>query len=216
MDIEHPQKWDSTLLARLAKVGSSVEVGNDTMLFGPGDDGETFLIALNGHIRVEQTSPSGRSVVLYRVGPGDSCVMTTSCMLSGIPYSAYGFAEGDVSALAIGRAAFNRLMADDAEFRGAVFAAFSHRLVELTSVIDDLLLNRMDQRLAQWLATQGQKSPRIAATHQRVAAELGSAREVVSRILKDFERRGWVTLERGAVTVDDLSGLTRHGRSDAV
>lgn len=216
MDTENPQKWDSTLIARLEKVGSSVEVGNDTMLFGPGDDGETFLIAQKGHIRVEQTSPSGRSVVLYRVGPGDSCVMTTSCMLSGVPYSAYGFAEGDVSALAIGRAAFNRLMADDAEFRTAVFAVFSHRLIELTSVIDDLLLNRMDQRLAQWLVSQGQKTRRIVATHQMIAAELGSAREVVSRILKDFERRDWVTLERGAVTVDDLSGLIRHGRSDTV
>ncbi len=216
LNTQNPQKWSRALLTRLRKIGTPVEVENATMLFSPGDDGETFLIAETGHIRVEQTSPSGRSVVLYRVGPGDSCVMTTSCMLSGVPYSAYGYAEGDVTALAIGRAVFDRLLAEDAEFRSAVFAAFSHRLVELTSVIDDLLLNKMDQKLAHWLANQAQHTNRIEATHQMIAVELGSAREVISRILKDFERRGWVGLERGIVNLADPAELRRHARSGTV
>ncbi|MDA8586596.1 Crp/Fnr family transcriptional regulator [Rhodobacteraceae bacterium] len=216
MNMDPPQKWSTSLLSRLAAVGTEVAVGDGLVLFSPGDNGEAFLIARSGSIRVEQTSPSGRSVVLYRVGPGDSCVMTTSCMLSGIPYSAYGYAEGDVAALAIGRAAFDRLLVEDAEFRGVVFAVFSHRLIELTSVIDDLLLNRMDQKLAHWLASQARTTLHISATHQKIAAELGSAREVMSRILKDFERRGWVTLERGAITIDDLAALNRHANSSAV
>nr|WP_237212690.1 Crp/Fnr family transcriptional regulator [Ruegeria lacuscaerulensis] len=210
------QNWTDAILDRLEAVGTRLEINDGAELFAPGAYGEVFLIVRAGIVRVEQTGPSGRTVVLYRVGPNDSCVMTTSCMLSDIPYSGFGYAEGQVIALAIGRERFNALLASDAEFRAAVFRAFSLRIVELSEVIDDLLLNRMDQKLAQWLVDQGGQRPDIRITHQRIATELGSAREVMSRILKDFERRGWVGLKRGVVQVWDIPALRRHARSDAV
>ncbi|NVO54181.1 Crp/Fnr family transcriptional regulator [Rhodobacteraceae bacterium B1Z28] len=210
------QNWTDAILDRLETVGTRVEIADGATLFAPGAYGEVFLILRAGIVRVEQTSPSGRTVVLYRVGPNDSCVMTTSCMLSNIPYSGFGYAEGRVTALAIGRDRFNDLLATDAEFRAAVFTAFSQRIVELSEVIDDLLLNRMDQKLAQWLVDQSWQGPDIHTTHQRIATELGSAREVMSRILKDFERRGWVGLKRGVIHVRNLPALRRHARLDAV
>jgi len=208
--------WSNAILDRLGAEGTRLEVKDGAQLFAPGAYGEVFLIVRSGIVRVEQTSPSGRTVVLYRVGPNDSCVMTTSCMLSDIPYSGFGYAEGAVTALAIGRDRFTALLARDAEFRGAVFRAFSQRIVELSKVIDDLLLNRMDQKLAQWLLDHSAAETDIHSTHQRIATELGSAREVMSRILKDFERRGWVQLERGAIHLRDRPALRSHARSGSV
>ena len=216
MTIDQQAAWSDRLISQFREFAQEITIPDGTELFMPGGASNTFLIACSGRIRVEQTSPSGRSVVLYRVNAGDSCVMTTSCMLSGVPYSAYGYAEGDVIALAFERGAFTRLMSEEAAFRSAVFAAFSHRISELTSVIDDLLLNRMDQKLAHWLFTQADASLRISATHQQIATELGSAREVMSRILKDFERRGWLSLERGAITLHKPKDLQRHARIDVV
>lgn len=210
------QNWSQAILDRLKSAGSNLTIPDGSQLFAPGAYGEMFLIVRSGIVRVEQTSPSGRTVVLYRVGPYDSCVMTTSCMLSDIPYSGFGYAEGPVTALAIGRDKFNTLLATDAEFRGAVFMAFSQRIVELSEVIDDLLLNRMDLKLAQWLLDQGAPSGDIRITHQRIAAELGSAREVMSRILKDFEHRGWVRLERGVIYLQDRPALHHHARTGVV
>lgn len=208
--------WDSSLLDRLQDAGTQVQIPDGSELFAPGAYGEAFLIVREGTVRVEQTSPSGRTVVLYRVHPNDSCVMTTSCMLSDIPYSGFGYAEGQVTALAIAAGTFHDLLAQDHEFRAAVFAAFSHRIVELSNVIDDLLINRMDQKLAAWLIGKNAQGPDIQTTHLRVATELGSAREVISRILKDFEHRGWVRLERGVIHVRNLSALKRHSRSDVL
>lgn len=205
--------WNKAVLDRLDRLGSEITVQDGAQLFAPGAYGEVFLIVRAGTVRVEQTSPSGRTVVLYRVGANDSCVMTTSCMLSDIPYSGFGYAEGSVTALAIGRDRFKALLASDAEFRSAVFMAFSQRIVELSQVIDDLLLNRMDQKLAQWLVDKSAQSTVIHTTHQRIATELGSAREVMSRILKDFEHRGWLQLERGAIHLSDRSSLHRLATS---
>lgn len=176
-------------------------------VFGPGDPCERFVIVLTGAVRVEQVGSGGRSIVLYRVGPGDSCVMTTSGLLSGVPYGAWGIAEGEVEILALPAARFQALVDSDADFRHRVLSVFSDRILELSEVIDDLLVRRVDLRLAGWLVQQSASDPVLTATHQSIAAELGSAREVVSRILKDFERRGWITLRRGAIEVHDRGAL---------
>ena len=167
---------------------------------------------LSGAVRLEQTSTTGRSLVLYRVMPGESCVMTTSCLLSGQPYGSFGYAEGPVDALSLGQNAFRALLAEDPEFMAAVFSVFAERLVELTEVIDELLLYRVDQKLAAWLADHSKTSMHIVITHQVLAQELGTAREVVSRTLKDFERRGWLQLARGSITVQRPADLAHFGK----
>jgi len=204
--------WSPALLARLDRRAARISAPDGACIFSPGMGAENFLIVVSGAVRLEQTAPSGRSIVLYRVRPVGSCVMTTTCLLSDAPYSAYGYAEGPVEALSLGQNAFRSLLAEDPEFMNAVFATFSERLIELTQVIDELLLHRVDQKLAQWLCKNADDT-RISATHQSIAQELGTAREVVSRTLKDFERRGWVTLARGTVQIADQAALDRHGRS---
>ena len=166
-----------------------------------------------GTIRVEHMGATGRSVVLYRVGPGESCVMTTSCLLSGAVYEAYGFADGDVRAIGMTASSFQELINDHSGFRALALSVFSQRIVELVEVIDELLLHRVDVRLAAWLADRKADGCVVHATHQTIAAELGTAREVVSRILKDFERRGWIGLTRGEIRLIDTSSLAAFAKA---
>ncbi len=204
------------LRGRIVAAGRLLRCPDGARLFGPGEEAQVFLIPLAGAVRVEHAGASGRSVVLYRVAPGESCVMTTTCLLAGVPYEARGLAEGALEALAVPAAAFRRLVDECAEFRTLAFRVFSRRIIELVEVIDELLLHRVDLRLAAWLAVRcgegkgaaGQEV-QVRATHQAIAGELGTAREVVSRILKEFERRGWVRLTRGAIAVLDPAALRR-------
>ena len=194
------------LRAALARRCQRVRFAEGQRLFSPGAACEGFVIVLSGTVRVDHVGSNGRSVVLYRIAPGETCVMTTTCLVTGGAYSAWGHAETEVDALLLPAAAFQTLMAEDAAFRAMAFGIFATRFGELVQVIDELLLHRVDLRLAEWLAT---RAPAVQATHQTIASELGTAREVVSRILKDFERRGWIALSRGSIAVADARAL--HG-----
>ena len=201
------------LKAEIAARSSRIGCDDRAQVFGPGDSADAYLIPIKGAVRVEHMGSTGRSVVLYRVAPGDSCVMTTSCLLSGAPYAAYGYAEGAVEAIAMPAAAFRDLVEQEPEFRAHTLGVFSRRMIELVEVIDELLLHRVDLRLASWLAEKAPAGGGVSATHQAIASELGTAREVVSRILKDFERRGWIGLTRGEIRLADPAALRRFANA---
>lgn len=194
--------------------GTLIEVPDGTCLFRPGDDSRSFLIVQSGVIRVEQTNLEGRTMVLYRVHEGESCVLTTSCIIANRPYAGYGYAEGPVTATAIDAPTFRRLLAEDAGFRDMVLASFVDRVGELTDVIDALLLHRTDTRLAAWLANRG--AGPCEMTQMEIAQELGTAREVVSRTLKSFEREGWLILGRGRLEIKNPDALARYSRQKVV
>lgn len=192
--------------------GQLMRMADGDLIFSPGDECGSFLIVHDGAVRVEQTNSAGRTVVLYRVGGGDSCVLTTACLISNRPYSGFGFAEGSVTASSIAHAKFQSLMRADPDFQKLVFQSFAERVGELTSVIDDLLEHRTDLRLARWLAAWPE--PKVELTQADIAQELGTAREVVSRALKTFEARGWIAYSRGRVSIKDSEALHRYGSTD--
>lgn len=178
-----------------------------TPLFRGGDLSLNYLLVLDGQVRVQKVAESGREIVLYRVEPGQSCVLTTACLLSDIPYGAEGVAESDLTAVVIPSASFHRLMAASEVFRRFVFAAYSTRLSELLCLIEEVAFGRIDKRLAGFLVERCGDGAILRATHQELAVELGTAREVISRQLKDFERRGWVELARGSLTLKNRAAL---------
>jgi CRP/FNR family transcriptional regulator, anaerobic regulatory protein len=183
-------------------------------IFGPGQAPESFLLLIEGTIRVQQVSPTGREIVLYRVVAGESCALTTACLMGYEDYLAEAIAETDIRAVAIPRATFDDLIARSAEFRRFVFTAFSQRVTNLFQVIEDVVFARLDIRMAQRLIELAGRDNHIASTQQQLASELGTAREVVSRLLNEFQRRGWLTLMRGGITIDDrdaLAGLAAQG-----
>lgn len=191
-----------------------IKVPRDTVVFGPGKAPDNLLLLLEGTLRVQQVSEGGREIVLYRVHAGESCVLTTACLLAYEEYSAEGITETDVQAVAIPKAVFDDLIAGSAEFRRFVFTAYSRRITDLFLVIEEVAFRRVDIRLAQKLLDLAGSENSVDATHQQLATELGTAREVVSRLLQEFQRRGWVALSRGSVELTDRKGLQTLSDAD--
>lgn len=208
----------SALLARLPDdvrqsiehEGRRIAVPAGSVLFRPGDACGAYLLLLRGTVRVELITPSGHQLLLYRVEPGQSCVLTTSCLLAHEAYAAEGTAETEVVGLGLSPALFERLLAASAEFRRLVFTDFGHRLADLMLLLNEVAFRRIDARLADWLTQRlDRQGPTIRQTHQEIATELGTAREVVSRQLKEFERQGYLALARGQIDVLEPAPLRR-------
>lgn len=168
-------------------------------VFGPSNVPDNLFFLYDGRIRVSQSSDTGREIVLYRVDAGESCVLTTACMLAEEAYNAEGIAESDITAVVLPKRAFDRLVAEEEAFRKFVFAAYSRRLIDLLRVVDDVAFGHMDVRLAERLLALAGDFKEITATHQQLASELGTAREVISRILQDFQRRDMIAQSRGRI-----------------
>lgn len=199
----------------LTRKSAVITVREGSVIFGPGKSPENLLLLLEGRVRVQQVSEAGREIVLYRVEAGQSCVLTTACLLAHEGYSAEGIAETDVRAVAIPRAVFDDLIAQSVTFRTFIFAAYSKRITDLFQIIEDIAFQRVDIRLAQKLLDLERGTGQIKATHQQLAAELGTAREVISRQLGEFQRRGWIKQSRGSIELVEPDGLERLAALDA-
>ena len=175
-----------------------------TQIFTERQACQGFPLLLAGTIKVVKTTPAGREMLLYRVEPGGSCIITSSCLLGHTPYSARGIAETPLVLLVLPAPLFEKLIAENAAFRDFVFHLFSDRIAELMQLVEEVAFHRLDQRLAKLLL--GKDEP-IRATHQALAEELGSVREIVSRLLKGFSAQGLVTLGREQITLLDRDGL---------
>ncbi len=197
----------------LDKRSRHISIDKDAQIFGPGKPAENLLLLVSGVVRVQQLSEAGREIVLYRVHAGESCVLTTACLLAFENYSAEGIAETDIEAILIPRDAFDDMMAASKEFRAFVFEAYSKRITELFLVIEEIAFKRMDVRVAQKLLELKGEESTLLLTHQQMAIELGTAREVISRQLKEFERRGWLTLSRGEIRLRDTAAIGRLAQS---
>lgn len=193
---------------RLIAVARVIRFKKGDQVFGPANVPDSLFFLYDGRIRVSQTSDTGREIVLYRVDAGESCVLTTACMLAEEAYNAEGIAETEITAVVLPKPAFDRLVAEEEAFRSFVFAAYSRRLIDLLRVVDDVAFGRIDVRLAERLLELAGDHKEIPATHQQLASELGTAREVISRVLQDFQKREMVAQSRGRIALINKSALS--------
>ena len=177
-------------------------------LFHPGDTAKGFVIVLAGRVEVFLTGSSGRDILLYAVEPGGTCIQTTLGLLGGEEYSGEAVTASECRLVLIPKGEFLTLMDRSATFRAFVFSAFAQRMQGMMHVLERVAFQRVESRLAAALLDRAEAG-RVAATHQDLATAIGSAREVISRRLEAFARAGWVTTERGAVTLTDMSALRR-------
>jgi CRP/FNR family transcriptional regulator len=184
-----------------------VEIPSNQAVYHVGDRCQNFLLVLSGSVRVQMFSRSGHEIVLYRVNEGQSCILTTASLLADEIYLAEAITETPVQAALLPAADFGQLMSGSAAFRHFVFSNFGQRIADLLSLINTVAFERMDVRLARFLLQRLGQRRVIDITHQDIANELGTAREVVSRLLKDFERRALIGLHRGSVEVEDMERL---------
>lgn len=192
-------------LAALCRPGALLRLPAGTQLFAERQPCQGFPLLLEGSIKVVKTAASGREMLLYRVEPGESCIITSSCLLGHAPYTARGEAETPITLLILPSPVFDRLVAEQARFRDFVFHLFSERLAELMQLVEEVAFHRLDQRLAKLLLAKNGDT--LHATHQQLAEELGSVREIVSRLLKGFAAQGLVALGREQIGILDRNGL---------
>jgi CRP/FNR family transcriptional regulator len=175
-----------------------------TVMFDERNPCQAFPMILEGSIRVSKTAPNGRELQLYRVGPGESCILSTSCMLGTTPYTARGMADSEMTVFALPAPVFDRLISRHQPFRAYVFGLFADRIVDLMQLVEAVAFHKLDQRLAALLLGKGRV---IHVTHQALADELGRVREIVSRLLKTFAEQGMVSLAREQIEIVDPGRL---------
>lgn len=185
---------------------SVLQLPAGTILFDENQTCQGFPLLLSGSIRVIKAAPSGRELQLYRVVPGESCILTSCCLLGHTPYQARGIAEQALEMALLPASAFHQLLGKYEPFRSYVFHLFSDRITDLMQLVSAVAFQKLDQRLARLLVSK--PSP-IHTTHQTLADELGSAREMVSRLLKGFSEHGWVKLGREQIAITDASALKK-------
>ncbi|HEY5790255.1 MAG TPA: Crp/Fnr family transcriptional regulator [Gammaproteobacteria bacterium] len=206
-------RLDAASRQRLASAARPVTLPPATTVFHDGAACSSYLLVLDGSVRVQKTSSSGREITLYRVAEGQTCILTTTCLLADERYPAEGVTETEVRAIVLPNALFQQLLASSAEFRRFVFAVYARRVSDLIMLVEAVAFGRMDLRLAAHLLAHASPAGSLHATHQELAAELGTAREVISRLLKDFEQRALVRLHRGRIELCDRDGLQQLAAS---
>ncbi|MFA6201566.1 MAG: Crp/Fnr family transcriptional regulator [Gallionella sp.] len=177
-----------------------------TILFDENQPCQGFPLLLSGSLRVIKSSANGRELQLYRVMPGESCILTSSCLLGDTPYQARGIVEESLEMIMLPAGVFHVLLGKHDAFRRYVFRLFTERLTDMMQLVTAVAFQKLDQRLAALLIA---KTGPIHLTHQAIADELGSAREIVSRLLKGFAEQGWVKLGREQITLTDIAALKK-------
>jgi CRP/FNR family transcriptional regulator, anaerobic regulatory protein len=194
------------LVGLLRGAGRIMRLPQKAQAFRAGAPCEAYLVVLSGVVKVQLTADTGREIILYRVGQGESCILTVSCLLADKQYAAEGVCETPVTVLAIPAARFGALLGESAAFRDFVLKNYAERIADLILIMEETVFHAMPKRLAGCLLDHACDG-RVVSTHQALAADLGTAREVVSRQLKEFERRGLVLLSRGVIELADTARL---------
>jgi CRP/FNR family transcriptional regulator len=190
-------------LAALGAAAHPLHVAAGTVLFSENAPCQGFPMVLEGEVKVSRRSSDGRSLELYRVVPGELCLVSSACLFRSQPLSAQGITTRATTLLLIPPQVFGQWL-ESAAFRDVVLGLFAERMADLTGLIDAVAFHRLDQRLAAALLGRGQD---LAITHQQLADELGTVREIVTRLLRRFEREGWVELAREHIRILDSSAL---------
>lgn len=194
-------------LAGLLRPEALLQLPENTELFAEHQPCRGFPLVLEGSIRVIKQSANGRELMLYRVKPGGSCIISSSCLLGKTQYNARGITETATKLLVLPIPLFSTLITHNTAFRDFVFHLFSERISNLMELVEEVAFTRLDQRLAKLLVSRPNNVLNI--THQQLANELGSVREIISRLLKGFAAQGLVGLSREQINILDRKKLTQ-------
>lgn len=207
-DLNGLEQTAKDLLTKYIRI---VEAPVGTIGYREGTPCGAYVMRLAGQSRVYKMSASGREILLYRVAAGETCVITTTCLLGSSDYPASTIVEEPIRDVLIPAAAFHQLMIDSAVFRKFVMTNYGALISDLIVLLDEVAFHSLDARLAKVLLDA--KSSQITRTHQQIADELGTAREVVSRQLKRLELKGAVSLGRGQVEIINRNALEKLANS---
>lgn len=179
------------------------------VVFSAGEPCTYYPLVIEGTISVQKISEDGHEITLYHIQPSHHCELTTSCLLGGTCYHASGITTTDVRVVLIPNQAFLNALAGSESFRNYIYHTIDSGMNELVELVETVAFGPMDRRIARYLLDSSQISNPIKITHHHLATELGTAREVVSRLLKHFEHLGLIKLGRGQIRVIDQHHLSK-------
>jgi CRP/FNR family transcriptional regulator len=194
-------------LKELLSASSRKKIPAGTQLYREGDACSAIAFVLSGDIRVFKIGQTGREITLYEIGPGETCILNASCILAGKSYPANAVTLSETELVLIPSPSFQKMMAESEQMRAFIFTVLSQRMTAVMELVEEVAFGRMDQRLLDYL-TEKSADGVLETTHQKIANDLGTSREVVSRLLKDFERRKEVRLSRNSITL--LTGIGKQ------
>ncbi|MCG8619399.1 MAG: Crp/Fnr family transcriptional regulator [Desulfobacterales bacterium] len=197
---------DEELVDEVLTEAQSQTLPRGTRVFDAFHPCRAFPFVLSGDLRVFKQSESGRELSLYHVRAGDACIVSAGCLLGSTPYNASGQVKAEARLIMLPDSAFDRLLAAPA-FRRFVFSLISHRIVGLMQLVEEVAFHRLDRRLAGALKRKGAV---IRISHQELADELGTVREMVTRVLHSFADEGLLALGRGKIEILDAEGLEAY------
>ena len=186
------------------------------MLVRPGNECAYLPFVLKGALRIYKTSETGKELTLYRIEEGESCILTATCILSGGSFPAMAEAEGATEVMLLPARLLVSLVEEHAEWRKFVFGLYSQRLEIVLALVEEVAFHHVDARIAAYLVrTAGSRQKVVDRTHAEIASELGTSREVVTRILKDFESAGLIATLRGRIRILKPADLEGKGANPA-
>ena len=201
------QGADPQLLREFKQAAFLARIPAGRDIFAEGDRIDAIALLISGVVRVYKIGESGREITLYRFGQGESCILTANAILSQQTFPAIATVERDAEAVMIPAETFRDWVRRYDRWRAFVFDLLSQRLSSMMAIVDEVAFRRMDRRVAALLLERSARGAPIRMTHQEIAAELGSSREVISRLLEDFAGRGWIRTGRGTLEVIDRASL---------
>jgi CRP/FNR family transcriptional regulator len=207
------QQADAGFVHRFFQQVTKIELPASQPICQQGNHCSHLALVISGVARVFKIGESGREITLYRIGPGESCILTASCIMNGKPFPAFAMSEERIEALLINTADVIHWADEIPAWRNYLFNLISSRLSEVIGVVEEIAFRRVDRRLAGYLIQHPQSaSGFIRATHQTIASDLGTSREVVSRILKDLEQQKMISTARGVIQISDRPRLIEKSR----
>lgn len=201
------QRGDAQLVRDFQQEAFFARIQSGKDVFVEGDQTEAIALLISGVVRVYKIGETGREITLYRFGLGESCILTANAILSHQSFPAIATVEQDAEAVMIPAASFRDWVRRHDLWRDFVFDLFAQRLSSLMAIVDEVVFRQMDRRVASLLLLQARRANPLRITHQEIAAELGSSREVISRLLEHFSKEGVVRVGRGTVEILNFAAL---------
>ena len=194
------QKSPTAVVNEFFNSGYKQHFEKGTQLYWEGDACRGIAFLVSGDVRVYKISETGREITLYEIGPGETCILNASCILSNNKYPANAVTTSSGEMYMLPAKDLKRMISGHEAVREYIFSIFSYRLTSVMTLLEEVVFSKMDERLKDYLVEKSEDNI-LHTTHMEIANDLGTAREVISRLLKDFERKGHVKLGRNTITL---------------
>lgn len=192
-----PSKLETDALIYLKEHAQAVSLPKDSIIFYQGDICDKILLLTQGNIRLYIQDTQEQSIELYTLNEGEQCIVNTASTLSQTQAIATAEASTDIKGFLLDRDKVQELSRLSLVYQQYIFSLYTIRMQSLASIINDIQFKKLDQRVLEWL--QRKNISTITVTHDAIASSLGSTRVVISRVLKELEKKGFLSLGRGEI-----------------